>query len=77
MDARFANADWSSITSGEAALPALRHAIASFACELTDLHRVGTHNVMVGKVSDIRQRADGDALLYFERGYVQLPQAGR
>ena len=74
MNARFTAADWFSVKQG---LPALRDAIVSFACEVIDIHRVGTHNVMVGQVFDIRQRLDGSALLYFDRHYVHVPsQAG-
>lgn len=70
MAARFAVADWHAVKQG---LPALRDAIVSFACEVIDIHRVGTHNVMVGQVFDIRQRLDGSALLYFDRHYVHVP----
>ena len=74
MNARFTAADWFSVKQG---LPALRDAIVSFACEVIDIHRVGTHNVMVGQVFDIRQRLDGSALIYFDRHYVHVPsQAG-
>jgi flavin reductase len=74
MDERYASAEWSTLNSG---LPFLRDAIVSFGCEVIDMHRVGTHNVMVGQVIDIRQRADGSALLYFDRHYVHVPsQAG-
>ena len=70
MDARFAAADWYNVKGG---LPALRDSIVSFACEVIDIHRIGTHNVMVGQVFDIRQRLDGSALLYFDRHYVHVP----
>ena len=70
MDARFAAAAWHNVKGG---LPALRDSIVSFACEVIDIHRVGTHNVMVGQVFDIRQRLDGSALLYFDRHYVHVP----
>jgi flavin reductase len=74
MKSRFDAAEWYAIRSG---LPALRGAIVSFACEISDMHRVGTHNVLIGIVVDIRQRADGNALLYFDRHYVHVPpQAG-
>ncbi len=74
MSARFASAEWYLLKSG---LPSLREAIVSFACETVDMHRVGTHNILVGRVIDIRQRNDGSALLYFDRHYVHVPsQAG-
>lgn len=70
MDERFASADWTMLAS---ILPALRDAIVSFACEIIDVNRVGTHDVFVGRVVDIRQRSDGNALLYFDRHYVHVP----
>ncbi len=74
MEERYALAEWEILKSG---LPALRNAIVSFGCNIVDIHRVGTHNVLIGAVSDIRQRADGSALLYFDRHYVHVPsQAG-
>ncbi|MDE2444562.1 MAG: flavin reductase [Alphaproteobacteria bacterium] len=70
MTARFAAAHWYPIKHSQ---PALRDAIVSIACQVIDIHRVGTHNVMVGQVFDIRQRLDGSALLYFDRHYVHVP----
>ena len=74
MKSRFGAAEWHVMKSG---LPALRNAIVSFACEMIDVKRVGTHNILIGTVIDIRQRPDGNALLYFDRHYVHVPtQAG-
>jgi flavin reductase len=74
MEERYATAEWDLLRSG---LPALKDAIVSFGCEIADIHAVGTHNVMIGLVTDIRQRRDGSALLYFDRHYVHVPsQAG-
>lgn len=69
MADRFAGAEWDILHSG---LPALRGAIASFGCQIEAIHRIGTHNVMIGAVKDMRQRADGSALLYFDRHYVHV-----
>ena len=68
MDSRYAAADWDILNSG---LPALRNAIVSFGCEIVASHAVGTHNIMIGEVKELRQRVDGNALLYFDRNYVQ------
>ncbi|WP_404405169.1 flavin reductase [Pelagibacterium halotolerans] len=74
MVSRYAAADWFEMASGN---QALADAIVSFDCQITDVHRVGTHNVLMGQVSDIRCRRDGHALLYFDRNYVHVPtQAG-
>lgn len=69
MDERFASAEWEQSASG---LPMLRDAIVSFGCQIVDIHRVGTHNIMIGQVLEIRQRPDGSALLYFDRHYVHV-----
>jgi flavin reductase len=75
MDARYAAADWIDFPSGN---QALADAIVSFDCRLIDRHLVGSHHIFIGEVMDIRSRRDGQALLYFDRGYVQvLGQAGR
>lgn len=69
MVERYAKAEWEILNSG---LPALRDAIVAFGCTIVDSHRVGTHNVMIGAVQEIRQRVDGSALLYFDRNYVHV-----
>jgi flavin reductase len=70
MKSRYDAAEWHIFKSG---LPSLRNAIVSFACEIADVQRVGTHNILIGTVADIRQRPDGNALLYFDRHYVHVP----
>lgn len=74
MANRFAAAKWLDLPSGN---HALADAIVSFDCRIADVHRVGTHNILIGSVIDIRCRKDGHALLYFDRNYVHVPtQAG-
>ncbi|MEO8683412.1 MAG: flavin reductase [Devosia sp.] len=70
MAERYAAAKWTTLPSG---LPSLDDAIVSMGCELVDLHRVGTHNVLIGHVKELRIRGDGNALLYFDRSYVHVP----
>jgi flavin reductase len=70
MDDRYAAADWVTMPSG---VQALADAIVSFDCELTEAKLVGTHHIFFGKVVGLRQRADGNALLYFDRNYVNVP----
>lgn len=70
MEERYAGAEWTSSKSG---LPMLIDAIVSFGCAITAMHRVGTHYVMIGQVTEIRQRKDGNPLLYFDRNYVHVP----
>ncbi|MBB3289059.1 MULTISPECIES: flavin reductase [unclassified Rhizobium] len=74
MDARYAAAEWQNLKSGN---QALNDAIVSFDCRLVDIKLVGTHNILIGEVTEIRSRKDGHALLYFDRNFVHVPtQAG-
>lgn len=70
MAARYAAADWVDMPSGSQALAG---AMVSFDCRLVEARRVGTHHIFIGQVIGIRSRADGNALLYFDRGYVHVP----
>ena len=70
MAARYAAADWVEMPSGS---QALADAIVSFDCRLREARLVGTHHIFIGRVTDIRSRQDGDALLYFDRTYVNVP----
>ena len=70
MAARYAAADWVEMPSGS---QALADAIVSFDCRLSEARLVGTHHIFIGRVTDIRSRQDGDALLYFDRNYVNVP----
>lgn len=68
MAERYAAARWLTMESGALAL---EDAIVSLDCETCDVHRIGTHNVMVGRVRALRLRGDapGNALLYMDRTY--------
>jgi flavin reductase len=70
MNARYAAAKWTDLPTGN---QALADAIVSFDCKLVDFKLVGTHNIFIGEVSDIRSRKDGHALLYFDRNFVHVP----
>ncbi len=70
MEARYAAAEWINLRSGN---QALADAIVSFDCRLVDARLVGTHNIFIGEVVEIRTRKDGHALLYFDRNYVHVP----
>lgn len=69
MASRYAAAEWVDLLSGN---QALADAIVSFDCHLTEARLVGTHNVMIGEVVEIRARQDGQALLYFDRNFVHV-----
>jgi len=70
MSTRYAAAEWTDLASGN---QALSDAIVSFDCHLSESRLVGTHNIMIGEVVEIRSRRDGHALLYFDRNYVHVP----
>jgi flavin reductase len=74
MDARYAAADWMTLKSGN---QALTDAIVSFDCRLIEARLIGTHNILIGEVTEVRSRNDGHALVYFDRNYAHVPtQAG-
>jgi len=70
MASRYAAASWVDMPSGS---QALADAMVSFDCRLAEARLVGTHHIFIGQVIGIRARADGDALLYFDRTYVRVP----
>ena len=70
MGTRYAAANWVGMAGGT---EALADAIVSFDCTLEDVRQVGTHHVFIGRVESLRSRADGHALAYFDRSYVQVP----
>lgn len=70
MTSRYAAADWVDLKSGN---QALANAIVSFDCYLKESRLVGTHNIMIGEVVEIRARRDGHALLYVDRSFVNGP----
>ncbi|MCG7504910.1 flavin reductase [Mesorhizobium retamae] len=73
MAERYQAASWQTMPSG---MPALLDAIVSFDCEIGDVNKVGTHNVMFGRVIDIRHGSGEAALLYVDRNYSQPMSLG-
>jgi len=73
MDERYKHAIWQTMASG---MPALVDAIVSFDCETDAIHPVGTHNVMFGRVVDLRHGSGEAALLYVDRDYKQPTALG-
>lgn len=66
MEERFAVGNWL-MAEGEA--PVLADAAVSFACTITEMKSVATHDVIFCQVNNITQRKDAGALLYLHRGY--------
>ena len=73
MGERYQAASWQTMPSG---MPALLDAIVSFDCEIDGVNKVGTHNVMFGRVIDIRHGSGEAALLYVDRNYTQPAALG-
>lgn len=68
MAERYAAAEWVTMASGT---PALKDAIVNFDCEIETVQQAGTHNIMIARVTGIRRRPDGNALVYMDRSYMQ------
>jgi flavin reductase len=73
MAERYGAARWTAMSSG---MPALVDAIVSFDCEIETVQKVATHNVMFGRVVDIRHGSGEAALLYVDRDYKQPTALG-
>jgi len=73
MAERYAAAQWQALASGT---PALSDAIVNFDCEIETVHRIGTHNVMIGRVVDVRHGSATVSLLYADRVYKQPTALG-
>ena len=69
QDERFGSADWIQLVTGA---PALRGALVSFDCRISDLLEKGTHTIFFGEIAAVRQGASIGALVYFRRNYHQL-----
>ncbi|MBB5418945.1 flavin reductase (NADH) [Paraburkholderia sp. JPY171] len=60
---------------GESGVPVLRGALGSLQGKIVDAKEVGSHSVMFVKTTQIRVRADGDSLIYFDRDFHRVPRA--
>lgn len=68
-EARFSGADWFTLETGA---PALHGAAVSFDCRIVEITEVGTHSVLFGNVTAIRQGPRHEGLIYFGRAYHPL-----
>ena len=57
---------------GKYGAPLIRHALASFECELHATHDGGDHVIIVGLVKDMHERPTGDPLLFHQGRYGEL-----
>jgi flavin reductase ActVB len=70
---RFASGCWGEAATGA---PVLQDALAWLDCEVVSRTPAGSHTVYLGRVRAIGvPRADGSPLIYWNRGYRQLPAA--
>jgi flavin reductase len=67
---RFATAAWSPMGT---MAPALDDALVNLDCRVVQTLSVGTHDILIGAVNDIRLRTGDDGLIYFARRYHRLP----
>lgn len=72
MEERFKLPVWD---QGENDVPVLRGALASLQGKIVEAKDVGSHSVMFVETTQIRVRADGDSLIYFDRNFHRVPRA--
>ncbi|MGF6551379.1 flavin reductase (DIM6/NTAB) family NADH-FMN oxidoreductase RutF [Paraburkholderia youngii] len=72
MEDRFKLPVWD---QGENDVPVLRGALASLQGKIVEAKEVGSHSVMFVETTQIRVRADGDSLIYFDRDFHRVPRA--
>ena len=57
---------------GKYGAPIIRHALATFECELYATHDGGDHRIIVGRITDMHQRPTGEPLVFYSGGYHEL-----
>ena len=67
--ARFAMGDWTTLRTGA---PVLADAVASFDCLVAERVESATHSIFIGRVVDVRSRADASPLIYAGGAYAEL-----
>lgn len=70
-DARFAHGSWSQQVTGA---PSLDNALSSFDCRVIKVFDESTHNAFLCEVLSLREREDGQALVYLNGAFHQVPQ---
>ena len=66
---RFAGLAWSAPDGGP---PLLDGALAHLVCTYEAVHEAGDHELVLGRVVSVQQRADGEPLVFFRGGYARL-----
>lgn len=65
---RFQSGQW---RHGRMGIPFLEDAQSNIFCEMFDRHPVGTHDVILGRVVEVKVRPDHDPLLYGDGTYFR------
>ncbi|WP_162918439.1 flavin reductase family protein [Taklimakanibacter deserti] len=68
-DSRFLSGQWRVDGAG---VPFLEDAQSNIFCEMFDRHPIGTHDVVFGRVVEVKVRPDHDPLLYGDGAYYRL-----
>ena len=68
---RFEQGAWTSLVTGA---PVLADALVSFDCVIEDIQQVGTHSIFMCRVVAIKQSAQTESLIYFNRDYHYVGQ---
>jgi flavin reductase len=70
-DSRFQSGQW---RRGHTGIPFLEDAQSSIFCEMFDRHAIGSHDVIFGRVVEVKFRPDHDPLLYGDGTYFRQTQ---
>ncbi len=70
-DARFEHGDWSPLVTGA---PVLGNTLSSFDCRVIKLFDESTHNAFLCEVLSVRERSDGQALVYLNGAFRKIDQ---
>ena len=68
---RFKQGSWTELVTGA---PILEDALVSFDCKIENIQQVGTHSIFICRIVAIKQSAQEESLVYFNRAYHHVGQ---
>lgn len=68
---RFGTGTWTTLVSGA---PILENTLSSFDCRVIRMFDESTHHAFLCEVLAVRERSDGEALVYLNGGFRRIPQ---
>lgn len=71
---RFEQGSWNELVTGA---PILEDALVSFDCEIENIQQVGTHSIFICRIVAIKQSAQEESLVYFNRAYHHIAQVAQ